>query len=441
MYKVLIRPLEISDAEISWKWRNDAVIWKFAGSKPKNKITLEVELDWIKKVTKEENSRRFAILVDDVYVGNIQLTNIKKGVSAEYHIFIGNKDYWNKGIAKLATFQIITYAKNILKLKRLFLYVKPNHLSAIQLYTNCKFVKVSDEIKMELNLSDSTAPIVSIFCTVFNHESFIRECLEGLLNQKCNFHYEIVIGEDCSTDNSRKIILEYADKFPGKFKLLLHGENLGAVRNQKVVLENCSGKYVALCEGDDFWSDNQKLQRQFNFMEENLDFSICFHDVKIIENQTIRNNDIKYKKNIFDIYDLAQGNFMHTCSVFFRNRQIKELSSILDFSYVGDYIIYMLHSKHGKIKYINISMAHYRIHNGGTWSSKNEKFQLEKIDDYLSCLLTVDFQEHIKDVLVRRIYWVNKKIFQYDHNLKSLIKMLKIDFFLTVKIFIKRQLF
>ena len=125
MYKVIIRTLEIADAEISWRWRNNPEIWKLTGSRPLAEITFEIESNWIEKVVNDETSKRFAILVDDVYVGNIQLTNIIKSEVAEYHIFIGDTNYWNKGIARLASLQIIRYSKNVLKLNKLVLQVNP----------------------------------------------------------------------------------------------------------------------------------------------------------------------------------------------------------------------------------------------------------------------------------------------------------------------------
>lgn len=159
MYKVLIRPLEIADAEVSWRWRNNPEIWKFTGSKPSREITYQIERDWIEKIIKDDTTKRFAILVDDVYVGNIQLTDIVQNKFAEYHIFIGDTNYWNKGIARLASLQLIQYARNVLKLKKLVLHVNPNHVNAIKLYHQLNFVIISDEIKMELDLEKSIEPL------------------------------------------------------------------------------------------------------------------------------------------------------------------------------------------------------------------------------------------------------------------------------------------
>lgn len=130
---VRIRPLRESDANISYLWRNDPEIWKYTGSSIDREITLEDELSWIRKVLKDDTCRRFAIIADEVYVGNIYLTNIQHG-EAEYHIFLGNKKYMGKGIAKEASNLIIGYARDELKLKSVILEVRPENTRAVQLY-------------------------------------------------------------------------------------------------------------------------------------------------------------------------------------------------------------------------------------------------------------------------------------------------------------------
>lgn len=147
MYKILIRPLEQNDSEVSWKWRNDEEVWKYTGSRPNISVTPEIEREWINKVLNQTNSRRFAIIADGIYIGNIQLTNVTE-IDAEYHIFIGDKKFWGKGIANLATQKILTFAVKELKLKCVYLFVNPNNSVAIKLYEKIGFKKVSNKIKM-----------------------------------------------------------------------------------------------------------------------------------------------------------------------------------------------------------------------------------------------------------------------------------------------------
>ncbi len=151
--EIYIRPLKREDALTSYKWRNDPDIWKFTGSKPDRKITDDIELDWIRKVMKEENSKRFAICLkrNDKYLGNVQLTNIKDGV-AEFHIFIGEKKYWGKGIATEATKQILGIAKYKLNLNEVYLFVKSENIAAVKAYQKIGFKKTGKPEEMRVYL-------------------------------------------------------------------------------------------------------------------------------------------------------------------------------------------------------------------------------------------------------------------------------------------------
>lgn len=142
--KVTIRPLVEEDAYTSVKWRNDPEVFKYTGNTYKNEIKIENELEWIRKVTNNPSDYRCAILVDDVYVGNIYLTDIKDG-KADYHIFIGDKNYWGKGVAKQASLLILDYAFNTLYLKEVCLRVRKENVSAYNLYRKLGFKELKDE--------------------------------------------------------------------------------------------------------------------------------------------------------------------------------------------------------------------------------------------------------------------------------------------------------
>ena len=142
--KVTIRPLLEQDAYISVKWRNDPEVFKYTGNTYKNEITLETELNWIRKVITNKNEYRCAILADDIYVGNIYLTDITSEF-AQYHIFIGNKDYWGKGVAKKASELILNHAFNKLNLSFVFLRVKKQNVAAVHLYKKLGFVEKKED--------------------------------------------------------------------------------------------------------------------------------------------------------------------------------------------------------------------------------------------------------------------------------------------------------
>ncbi len=138
---IYIRPLKKEDALTSFRWRNNPDIWKFTGSKPDKIITPEIELNWIQKVLKEKDSKRFAICLkeNNKYIGNVQLTNIRNR-TAEFHIFIGEQEFWGKGIGTETTKLLLKYAFEELNLKQIYLYVNPKNIAAIKSYEKCGFI-------------------------------------------------------------------------------------------------------------------------------------------------------------------------------------------------------------------------------------------------------------------------------------------------------------
>lgn len=146
MFNVYIRPLRVKDAYTSWKWRNDEDVWRFTGRTSLKKIELQDELNWINKVLNNSDERRFAICLaqNDRYIGNIQLTDIVEN-SAQYHIFIGEKEYWGQGIALKASRLLLEYAKINLNLRTIYLFVKKDHTAAIKLYSGLGFLNSPGE--------------------------------------------------------------------------------------------------------------------------------------------------------------------------------------------------------------------------------------------------------------------------------------------------------
>lgn len=375
MYKILIRPLAIEDAEISWKWRNDPEVWKFTGNRPDAEITRQIERQWLSNTLTDATKRRFAITADDKYIGNVQLTGITSQ-DAEFHIFIGEKEFWGKGIATEATYQILHYANEVLKLSRVYLYVKKENSAAVNSYHKNGFEELSKEngqIQMVCKLKDLPPPKVSIFCMVYNHEHYLEKTIEGFLMQKSNFSTVIVIGEDYSKDNSRKIILDYATKYPGKFKLILQEKNVGAVQNQMDVLDACKGPFIAICEGDDYWTDPLKLQKQVDFLESNPEFSIVTGKAKFIEEGVVTSTfGDPQNKSIYTIEDFYTKNNLITCTALFRN--LNSNYSLLRDVYFGDWMLYMIifsTLKNSKAKVLDDIFAHYRIHSGGAMAQLN----------------------------------------------------------------------
>lgn len=150
--QVTIRPLQEKDAYASVVWRNDSEVFKYTGNTYSHEILLENEIEWIRKVISNPNDYRCAILADDIYVGNIYLTDICSNC-AEYHIFIGNREYWGKGVAKAASSLIIEYGFNSLGLREIYLSVRKQNTSALMLYKSLGFheyEEIGDSILMKL---------------------------------------------------------------------------------------------------------------------------------------------------------------------------------------------------------------------------------------------------------------------------------------------------
>ncbi len=292
-------------------------------------------------------------------------------------------------------------------------------------------LNIKKEVKEYKNDSNRYVPLVSIIVVTYQHVNYIKECLEGVINQVTNFKYEIILGEDDSTDGTREICLEYAKKYPNKIRLFLHHrENViyisGKPTGRFNFLYNLSksrGKYIALCEGDDYWTDPYKLQKQVDFLENNPDYVICFHNVTILdENKKIFYNDFITRKvnETTDIYDLAKGNYIHTPSVVFRNILNFEMLSEFINSYLPDYFLYMLLAQYGKIIKLQGTMAVYRIHAKGIWSvNKNQnEIIIKNLNLMIKYFKGKDFNKILKKR--RNRFFLNKfKFFRFLKKIKQ----------------------
>lgn len=207
-------------------------------------------------------------------------------------------------------------------------------------------------------------PLVSISVITYNHEHFIRETLDNILAQKTTFSYEVILGEDCSTDNTRAICIEYKNKFPDIIRLRLPETNMGSMNNWLENLSNCKGKYIALCEGDDYWTDEYKLQKLIDFLESHPDYVMCGHAHKTtFDNKTFQEH--YGSKEEYTIEDILSDSWsIMTASIVYRNHSFKFPTWFKTIKN-GDMGLQMLLATKGKIHFINEIMSVYRIHPGG----------------------------------------------------------------------------
>lgn len=214
------------------------------------------------------------------------------------------------------------------------------------------------------------APKVTILCLAYNQEKFIKQALDGFLMQQTDFAFEVIINDDASTDNTAKIIKEYSRATPEVIKPIFQKTNQfssGSAEFINKMFRAAKGEYIAFCEGDDFWTDPTKLQRQVDFLESHPDHALCFHPVRVFfengeEEDSIYPEDNEASK--FTVAELLKRNFIQTNTVMYRRQNYKNLATNI---MPRDWYWHLYHAQFGKIGFINRTMAAYRRHKGGVW--------------------------------------------------------------------------
>lgn len=249
---------------------------------------------------------------------------------------------------------------------------------------------------------------VSVCLITYNHKDFIKEAIEGALKQILNkSSFEIIIGDDCSTDGTGDICRHYADIYPELIKYKRNDSNLGMVSNWIETLKRCNGDYIALCEGDDYWIDPNKLQKQVDFLDKNKDYVISFHDCLIIDEKGHLIKDSKLEgqlKRDLSKEEVICGQLMPTNTVLFRNGIVrdfpKEIYSITNL----DTFIFSLLGHYGKARFEEMVLPNaYRIHKGGVWSLKNAITKgRSNLHTYKSLYKVID--EKYKHLLKKKLF-------------------------------------
>ncbi len=255
-------------------------------------------------------------------------------------------------------------------------------------------------------------PTVSVVMITYQHESYIREAVEGVLMQQCSFDVELIIANDCSPDNTRHIIHEIIDNHPnGKWiKYIEQETNLGMIPNFIYALKECKGQYIALCEGDDYWTHPLKLQKQVDFLSNNFDYSMCFHEIYSFregakEEQLHCSN---LNKVSFALKDIVLANFIPTCSVLLRKACLPPFNYFYYFR-IGDWplYIYLLTDNYNAF-FINEPLAKYRIHPNGIFSQADQSEALE---------ISLSILENAKKYFNRNIVVFNSGIIKLEYAL------------------------
>jgi glycosyltransferase involved in cell wall biosynthesis len=254
----------------------------------------------------------------------------------------------------------------------------------------------------------SDPPVVTVIVTTYNHERYIEQALNSVLEQDTTFPFEVVVIEDCSTDKTRDLVQAFAARHPGKVRLALAPTNENSNRLFAEMWATCGSEYVALLDGDDYWTSPAKLQTQFDVMEARPEYAFCFHDVTVVsegisyiwegrftegfgDGTRVRSlgwlgpaldrqqSDGRGAKRTIDARNLWTGCFVPGCSPLLRRTFLPELpSGFVDIEF-GDWALYLLIGQHGPIVYVDDVFGVYRVHAGGLWSGLARETQHERV--------------------------------------------------------------
>ena len=231
---------------------------------------------------------------------------------------------------------------------------------------------------MESQINDI---IVSIHCLAYNHVDYIRQCLDGFMMQKTNFRFEAIVHDDASTDGTAEIIKEYAEKYPDIIKPILEKENVYSKHIPglltKIMDEKCSGKYIAICEGDDYWIDPLKLQKQVDYMEAHPECAMTCTRTKLYSEKEKRYYAEQYcrkKDGIINLVDIVNrtGLYISTCSIIYRREIMRDYPDYCKKCRVGDYPLQIYCAMKGTVFYFDKAMSVYRRDNPNSWMGQQD---------------------------------------------------------------------
>jgi predicted O-linked N-acetylglucosamine transferase (SPINDLY family)/glycosyltransferase involved in cell wall biosynthesis len=244
---------------------------------------------------------------------------------------------------------------------------------------------------------DDVLPLVSICCFTYNHKDFIEEAIEGFLMQETTFPVEIIIRDDASTDGTSQIVKNYSKKYPQIIKPILLAENQYSQRREAFtkIHSVARGNYIALCEGDDYWAEPTKLQKQIFLLEQNSTSSFCFHNTLIVNQKMQVSGQLRPNTAslMHSVEELLGSNFIHTSSIVFRKSMRPEFPEWYSKAPMGDWPFCILLAEKGNFLYINEVMSHYRLHGQSSWSSQSQAIR---------CAKTVHLFDLLKDHFAKK---------------------------------------
>ncbi len=254
---------------------------------------------------------------------------------------------------------------------------------------------------------------VSALITAYNHEKYIAQALDGILMQEVDFDFEVVVGDDCSTDRTREIVLDYARRHPGVIRTVFPERNLGDGGKPMLVetVRACRGEYVAMMDGDDYWTAPYKLRRQAEFLDAHPECSLCHHDVRVVAEEGAEPPDRSGSRPpaFATLEDLLHDNFVQSPTPMIRREAIAEFPAWYYASPWGDYPLYVMAAEKGLLGYIDEPMAVYRVHPGGIWSGLDRLARAKSVVEFYETLepgIRVRHARTLSRIVARRLYGV-----------------------------------
>ena len=213
-------------------------------------------------------------------------------------------------------------------------------------------------------------PTLSVALFSYNHEPFVRQAMDNILGQRTDFDFEVVVGEDCSTDRTRVILQEYADRHPDVVRLLDRPKNIGAGANYVATISACQGEFFALLDSDDYWCDSDKLQKQVDMLRSNPNLNLSFHGVIRVRSDGTRETVLpRGRQSEYTFGDIALYGCVHTSSVVIRRSAFPGFPDWFGRAPCGDWPTFLLATEHGNAGYVDEAMSVYRHHPGGSAKS------------------------------------------------------------------------
>jgi glycosyltransferase involved in cell wall biosynthesis len=230
---------------------------------------------------------------------------------------------------------------------------------------------------------------VSVILLTYNHERFLTQAIESVLAQRTRTPFELLITEDCSTDRSREIIDAFAARHPDRIRVFISEHNLKSNESTLRALRAARGRYLAFLDGDDYWTSNDKLQRQVDFLDTHQQCTMCFHNAMVVrdDGSTLKREFTAINlPTITELPNLLRGNYIAGCSAMIRRDVLQDIPAWYEYANYGDWPLYVFAAQRGSIGFLPEAMGVYRLHDEGVWSSATRDRQIQGIIQFYNSI-------------------------------------------------------